>query len=64
MANTVYLNRFIARYVKNTTDHWPSKEIATTYVMAKDKAEAIQFISNLPGFVELRAIEFDCVSNY
>lgn len=64
MANTVYLNRFKARYVKNVTALWTSEEIATTYVIAKDIAEAIQFVSNLPGFVELRAIEFDCVSNY
>jgi hypothetical protein len=64
MANTVYLNRFKVRYLKNTTDHWTSKEIATTHVLAKDTAEAIQFVSCLPGFIELRAIDFDYVSNY
>lgn len=64
MANTVYLNRFKARYVKKVTALWTSEEIATTYVMAKDTAEAIQFVSNLPGFVELRAIDFVYASNY
>ena len=52
------MNRFKARYVKKVTALWTSEEIVTTYVMAKDKDEAIQFISNLPGFVELRSIYY------
>ena len=64
MGNTVFLNRFKARYVKNVKALWTSKEIATTYVMAKDRAEAIRFVSNLPDFVELRSIDFDYVSNF
>ena len=52
------MNRFKARYVKKITALWTSEEIATIYVMAKDKDEAIQFVSNLPGFVELRSIYY------
>ena len=59
MANTFYMNRFKVRYVKKVTALWTSEEIATIYVLAKDTDEAIQFVSNLPGFVELRAIDFD-----
>lgn len=51
------MHRFKIRYVKNCNILWPDQEIVTTYVLAKNTAEAIQFVSFLPSFVELRSVE-------
>ena len=64
MENTFCMNRFKVRYVKKVTVIWTSEEIVTAYIMAKDKDEAIQFVSRFPGFVELRAIDFDYCSAF
>ena len=53
------MNRFKIRYVKNCNILWPDQEIVTTYVFARTEAEAVQYVSFLPSFVEIRSVEFD-----
>jgi hypothetical protein len=59
MENTFCMNRFKVRYVKNCSLLWPEQEIVTTYILAKDTDAAIQYVRCLPGFAELRSIDFD-----
>lgn len=61
MENIFYISRFKVQYVKNKSLFPPNQDMVTTYILAKDKAEAIQFVRCLPGFVELRAINFDYI---
>ena len=51
------MHRFKIRYIKNCNILWPDQEIVTTYVLAKNTAEAVQYVSFLPSFVEVRSVE-------